>query len=79
MSADLKVMAYDVSEAIEDVTRIAEYLHEILKNKKVVLDFLDHYNEEIKRLESFPFGYRGYEIRSKPFNTYNVFFSRYET
>lgn len=77
-------MAYkllETLEAIEDVTRTAEYLLKELKNKKATLNFLDQYNKEIKRLESFPFGYRGvgfeyrgYEIRLKPFDTYNVFF-----
>ncbi len=77
-------MAYKLSEtleAIEDVTRTAEYLIENLKNKTAALKFLDQYKKEIKRLELFPFGYRGvgfeyrgYEIRIKPFDTYNLFF-----
>ena len=44
--------------------------------------FLDKYDTEVQRLKNFPFGYRGvsfeyrgYEIRIKSFDTYNVFFT----
>ncbi len=77
-------MAYklrETREAIDDVARTAEYLAKTLKNPKAALNFLNKYDKEIQRLETFPFGYkgigfeyRGYEIRLKPFDTYNIFF-----
>ena len=52
-----------------------------LKNPEATERFLRLYNKEIQKLENFPFGYRGvsfeyrgYEIRLKIFDTYNVFF-----
>ena len=51
------------------------------KNYKAADDFLNRYDNEVKKLEFFPTGYRGigleyrgYEIRIKPFGTYNIFF-----
>lgn len=71
----------ETKEAIEDITRQAAYMIEELENHKAALDFLDKYDEEVKRLACFPFGYRGisleyrgYEIKLKSFGTYNIFF-----
>ena len=43
---------------------------------------MSRYDEEVKKLGFFPTGYRGigleyrgYEIRIKPFGTYNIFFT----
>lgn len=71
----------ETNEAVQDVTALAAYMVDEFKNHKAALDFLDRYDIEVSRLSSFPFGYRGisieyrgYEIRLKPFGTYNVFF-----
>lgn len=52
-----------------------------LKKLSIRLLNLDRYDKEIESLRTFPFGYRGvifeyggYEIRLKPYDTYNVFF-----
>jgi len=52
------------------------------KNHKAALDFIERYDKEATALSYFPFGYRGigfeyrsYEIRLKPFGTYNIFFA----
>ena len=69
-------------EATEDVVGMAEYIIEKFKNLDATLSFLDKYDKEVQRLKNFPFGYRGvsfeyrgYEIRIKSFDTYNVFFT----
>lgn len=69
-------------EATEDVVGMAEYIIEKFKNLDAALSFLDKYDKEVQRLKNFPFGYRGvsfeyrgYEIRIKSFDTYNVFFT----
>lgn len=69
-------------EATEDVAEMAEYIVEKFKNLDAAFSFLDKYDTEVERLKNFPFGYRGvsfeyrgYEIRIKSFDTYNVFFS----
>lgn len=77
-------MAYELKETLEavhDVTNLAKYMIDEFKNHKAALDFLDNYDREIQKLKTFPFGYRGisfeyrsYEIRLKPYDTYNVFF-----
>jgi plasmid stabilization system protein ParE len=77
-------MAYSIietHEAIDDVTALAAYMIDRFKNHKAALDFLDNYDMEVNRLSVFPFGYRGigieyrgYEMRLKPFGTYNIFF-----
>lgn len=61
---------------------MAEYIIEKFKNLDAALSFLDKYDKEVQRLKNFPFGYRGvsfeyrgYEIRIKSFDTYNVFFT----
>lgn len=66
---------------MQDVTDLAVYMIEEFKNQKAALDFLDRYDEKIQGLMTFPFGYRGvgfeyrgYEIRLKPYDTYNIFF-----
>jgi len=71
----------ETNEAINDVSSLAAYMIEQFANHKAALDFLDRYDLEALRLTSFPFGYRGisieyrgYEIRIKPFDTYNMFF-----
>ncbi len=77
-------MQYNVIETIEavdDVINFAAYMIRELKNQKAADDFLDRYDNEAKKLGFFPTGYRGigleyrgYEIRIKPFGTYNIFF-----
>ena len=71
----------ETHEAMQDVTNLAFYMVDEFKNQKAALDFLDHYDEKIQGLTTFPFGYRGvgfeyrgYEIRLKPYDTYNIFF-----
>lgn len=68
-------------EAINDVTNHAKYIIDEFKNHKAALDFLDNYDKEIQKLKTFPFGYRkigfeyrDYEIRLKPYDSYNIFF-----
>lgn len=68
-------------EAVNDVTHLAAYMIIFLKNHKAANDFVDRYDKEVQKLKTFPFGYRGisleyrgYEIRIKSFDTYNVFF-----
>ena len=77
-------MAYSLKEseeAIGDVTNLAAYMIKEFKNQKAAIAFLDGYDEAVQILGDFPFGYRGisfeyrgYEIRIKPFGTYNIFF-----
>ena len=68
-------------EAIEDVTHFATHMINEFKNPDAAASFLKRYDREILKLQTFPFGYRGisieyrgYEIRMKIFDTYNVFF-----
>ena len=75
---------FEIKEAKEaklDVKKLAAYMIYSLKNAQAASDFLDYYNKQIEILATFPFGYRGvgiqyqgYEIRMKPFLTYNIFF-----
>jgi len=72
----------ETTEAIEDVTNFATYMIDAFKNRKAAIDFLNEYDVQIQRLKTFPFGYRGvkfeyqgYEIRIKPYDTYNIFFT----
>ena len=71
----------ETREAIQDVTDLAVYMIEEFSNHKAALDFINKYDAEVSSLRFFPFGYRGisieyrgYEIRLKPFGTYNIFF-----
>lgn len=68
-------------EALEDISDLAKYIIDTFKNQKAANDFLDAYNRQVEVLRTFPIGYRGisieyrgYEIRLKPFDTYNMFF-----
>lgn len=68
-------------EALEDVSNLAKYMIDTFKNQKAADDFLDAYDKQVEVLGTFPIGYRGisieyrgYEIRLKPFDTYNMFF-----
>ncbi len=68
-------------EALEDVSNLAIYMIDTFKNQKAADDFLDAYDRQVEVLSAFPIGYRGisieyrsYEIRLKPFDTYNLFF-----
>lgn len=68
-------------EALEDVSNLAIYMIDTFKNQKAADDFLVAYDRQMKMLSAFPIGYRGisieyrgYEIRLKPFDTYNLFF-----
>lgn len=72
---------YETREAIEDVSRIAEYMAERLKNPKAAMDFIECYDTEIKKLAFYPHAYKNtrlqyldYEIRMKAFGTYHVFY-----
>ena len=68
-------------EAVDDVINFASYMLKEFKNQKAADDFLEKYDNEVKKLGFFPIGYRGigleyrgYEIRIKQFGTYNIFF-----
>ena len=72
----------ETREALEDVEGFAAYIVKNFNNIDAARDFLDKYDREVERLKNFPFGYRevnfeyrGYEIRIKSFDTYNVFFT----
>ena len=77
-------MQYKILETIEtmeDLGKMAAYMEEELKNSQAAIRFLEKYDEEVGILQNFPFGYRGislgyrgHEIRMKPFETYNIFF-----
>ena len=71
----------ETKEAKLDVKKLAAYMVFSLKNGQAASDFLDHYNNQAQKLSTFPSGYRGigikyqgYEIRIKPFSSYNIFF-----
>lgn len=77
----MKYSIKETKEAIKDVARLADYMIHKFKNHKAAKDFIAKYDREAKALGYFPFGYRGinfeyrgYEIRIKPFSTYNIFF-----
>ena len=68
-------------EAGNDVDNLAAYMAYSLKNGQAAQHFLKEYHKRIQSLSIFPFGYRGieieyqgYEIRMKPFSSYNIFF-----
>lgn len=68
-------------EVKNDVDNLVAYMIYSLKNGQAASSFLDKYEKQIQNLATFPFGYRGigfeyqgYEIRIKPFSTYNIFF-----
>lgn len=68
-------------EALKDVLNLANYMIDTFKNQKAANDFLDAYDKQIEVLSFFPTGYRGisieyrgYEVRLKPFDTYNLLF-----
>lgn len=68
-------------EARNDLDNFIFYMIYSLKNAQASEHFLRQYYEQIQKLTTFPFGYRGigmtyqgYEIRMKPFLTYNIFF-----
>ena len=71
----------ETREAKLDLKQLAAYMIYSLKNGKAASNFLDQYKKQIQNLATFPFGYReigfkyqGYEIRMKPFSSYNIFF-----
>lgn len=73
---------HETREAVEDVAGMAEYIVRRFANPDAALSFLNQYDKEVQRLMNFPFGYRGvsfeyrgYEIRIKSFDTYNIFFT----
>jgi len=77
----MKYKVIQTSEAENDIFQLADYMVSTLKNHKAANDFLDRYFRKAQSLETFPFGYRGisfeyrgYEIRLKPYDTYNIFF-----
>lgn len=68
-------------EARNDLDNFVAYMIFSLKNVQAANHFLDLYEKHKQSLASFPFGYRGigfkyqgYEIRIKPFSSYNIFF-----
>lgn len=68
-------------ESGNGVNSLAAYMSYSLKNRQATANFLRQYNNQVQNLTVFPFGYRGigimykgYEIRIKPFLTYNIFF-----
>jgi plasmid stabilization system protein ParE len=72
---------YETPESMEDISGLASYMIKEFMNDKAALDFLSNYSDKIEGLKTFPFGYkgisfehRGYEIRLKPYDTYNIFF-----
>ena len=77
-------MLYEVvetDEAIEDIINFAAYIKGKFKNQQAIDNLLNNYNKQVQSLMAFPtgyrgisVGYRGYEIRIKPFDTYNLFF-----
>ena len=78
-------MTYKIVETVEagrDVENFVMYMMEAFKSKKAAIDFLKDYDKSVESLKTFPFGYRGvsfeyrgYEIRLKPFKSYNIFFT----
>jgi len=71
----------ETDDAIDDVTSLAIYMIREFSNDIAAMNFLDTYDEKIEALKTFPFGYRGlgfeyrgYEIRMKPYDSYNIFF-----
>lgn len=77
-------MSYKIKqtqEAENDLCRLSTYIIEEFKDKQAARKFIEDYREGMVVLEHFPFGfrgisigYRGYEIRLRPFRQYNVFF-----
>ena len=72
----------ETKEAKQDLKKLAAYIIYSLKNVQAANSFLDYYSKQAKSLTIFPFGYRGirlwyqgYEIRIKPFSTYNIFYA----
>ncbi len=68
-------------ESGKDVDNLAAYMVYNLKNGQAAGNFLKQYDRQVRNLATFPFGYRGigfeyqgYEIRVKPFSSYNIFF-----
>jgi len=71
----------ETKEAKLDLKKLAVYMIYSLKNGQAASNFLDYYSKQTQNLSTFPFGYRkvgfdyqGYEIRIKPFSSYNIFF-----
>jgi len=68
-------------EAEDDLDGLVTYMIYSLTNAQAANRFLNFYYKQAKTLSIFPFGYRnigikyqGYEIRIKPFSSYNIFF-----
>lgn len=68
-------------EAKNDLDNFVVYMIFSLKNVQAANNFLILYDKHRRNLATFPFGYRGigikyqgYEIRIKPFSSYNIFF-----
>ncbi len=71
----------ETKEAVGDVQNLVRYILVKFNNKDAAINLLDRYDIEVQKLLSFPQGYRGigveyrgYEIRIKSFETYNIFF-----
>ena len=68
-------------EAKADVKNFVHYILNKFRNGQAAKNFIEIYDNEIHQLDVFPkayrsigIKYRGYEIRMKPFDTYNLFF-----
>jgi plasmid stabilization system protein ParE len=68
-------------EVLDDVVNFAVYIKRHFASQQAVDNLYAAYEKQVKSLATFPTGYRGisieyrgYEIRMKPFGTYNIFF-----
>lgn len=72
---------YETREALEDISRMAQYMSQKLQNPKAAQDFINQYDTEIKRISYHSMVYKGiclqyrtYKIRMKSFKTYHIFY-----
>lgn len=78
----MKYSITETDETISDVINFAKHIKYHFGNPKAAEDFVNAYDSVSEKLSVFPHGYRGigleyrgYEIRIKPFGTYNIFFA----
>lgn len=71
----------ETKETKQDLRKLVAHMLYSLMNGQAASNFLNQYEKQLQNLIIFPFGYRrigikyqGYEIRMKPFLTYNIFF-----
>ena len=77
----MRYKVIETADSLLDVQELSFYITEQFKNYEAAENFLDQYDEHIRTLEIFPLGfrgisigYRGYEVRLMPFDSYNIFF-----